>query len=178
MSDPQAKLLKINLKKNEVIKFKENGQWVQATILGRGKVTGRYKNWFKESRQDGKDNHSVDLENVEYEVVPANIEVPVDAEEVPANAEEAPVNTEEAFIVLVPKDHGSESCLLAKKEELNKLAEFNTYKEVENTGQDFITTTWVMSKKGDAIKARLVARGFEETVNVQSDSPTLSKDAR
>ena len=93
MSDPQAKSLKINLKKNEVIKFKENGQWVQATILGRGKVTGRYKNWFKESRQDGKDNHSVDLENVEYEVVPANIEVPVDAEEVPANAEEAPVNT-------------------------------------------------------------------------------------
>lgn len=169
VNDPQARSLKINLKKNEVIKFKENGQWVQATILGRGKVTGKYKNWFNVSRQDGTENHSVDLENVDYEVIPVTIEVPVDAEE-------APVNTEEAFMVLVPKeDHGSESCLLAKKEELNKLAEFNTYKEVENTGQDFITTTWVMSKKGDAIKARLVARGFEETVNIQSDSPTLSK---
>ena len=64
----------------------------------------------------------------------------------------------------------------AKLEEIQKLKDFDSYEAVEDKGQTSISTMWVITTKGDGKKnARLVARGFEESVEVQSDSPTVSK---
>ena len=54
------------------------------------------------------------------------------------------------------------------------------YQEIPFTGQNCISTRWVYSEKyvdgKRQIKARLVARGFEETEITQTDSPTCSKE--
>ena len=58
---------------------------------------------------------------------------------------------------------------------------FDVYEEVENTGQKALSVRWVMTEKTDNdggrfVKARLVARGYEEEDEVQSDSPTVGKE--
>ena len=55
------------------------------------------------------------------------------------------------------------------------------FEEVEDVGQEAITTRWVLTVKTDSdqrvTKARLVARGFEEdTSHIRTDSPTISKE--
>lgn len=73
-------------------------------------------------------------------------------------------------------EHNSKECLEAKKEELSRLKQFNVYDEVPNTGQSCISTRWVITKKGDNVKARLTARGFEEDIASAVDSPTIGKN--
>ena len=70
----------------------------------------------------------------------------------------------------------------AKEEEVKKWRENDVFEEVYDEGQERITTRWVCTEKvkGQEIhlKARLVARGFEEdTSQLRSDSPTCSKEA-
>ena len=86
----------------------------------------------------------------------------------------------DTFVVQVPKSqHGHEDCMNAKNEELQKLKEFNVYSEEEFHGQKCISTRWVVVKKGDKYKARLVARGFQEdqSEEIRVDSPTIGKAA-
>lgn len=64
---------------------------------------------------------------------------------------------------------------LAKMTELEKLKHFSTYEEVEDVGQYKISTRWVITENKGNVKARLVARGYEEMSNIQSDSPTVAK---
>lgn len=148
---------KILLKKNDQIRFREADGWVDAKIIGRGKTSGKYKNWFNVERTDGKDNHSVNLEVVEYELLNNP-------------------DTEYAMMVTIPKEEqNSPECLEAKRKELEKLKAFQTYIIVPDSGQNRISTTWVMTNKGNDVRARLTARGYEETDDIQKDSPTLSK---
>lgn len=150
---------KILLRRDDKIRFKEGENWVAATITGRGKCTGKWKNWFNVKRNDGKEEHSVDLDNVDYEML--------------NNAED-----EHAMVVTIPKEEqNSPECLEAKQVELKKLKEFGTYKVVKDSGQDRISTTWVMSNKDSGVRARLVARGFEENDEIPKDSPTLAKSS-
>ena len=56
------------------------------------------------------------------------------------------------------------------------------YEEVEDTGQEFISVRWVITEKlkdgKPVVKARLVARGFEEdTSDFRKDSPACSKES-
>ena len=83
------------------------------------------------------------------------------------------------YLALIPKSrHGEKECVDAKQVELEKLKEFAVYDEVENMGQECISTTWVLWHKGDVVRARLVARGFEETdLTTGVDSPTIGKSA-
>ena len=79
-------------------------------------------------------------------------------------------------VVFVPKSrHQEQACIEAKLAELEKLKQFGTYHVVEDRGQPVVSTKWVLTSKGDRIKARLVARGFEEDFLFQTDSPTVSK---
>lgn len=69
----------------------------------------------------------------------------------------------------------------AKKEELKSWKSFGVYKEVPNMGQKALSVHWVVMEKetGEGKKkkkARLVVRGFEEKEEIQSDSPTVSKE--
>ena len=65
----------------------------------------------------------------------------------------------------------------AKEEELKKLQDFQVYDEVENLGQTCISTRWILWEKGENkdVRARLVARGFEEDLDVPIDSPTVNR---
>ena len=50
------------------------------------------------------------------------------------------------------------------------------YEEVKREDQEVITVRWVCTTKEGKIKARLVARGFEDAViQSRTDSPTCSK---
>ena len=62
-----------------------------------------------------------------------------------------------------------------KQAELEKLKNFQTYDEVDDLGQNWVSTTRVLWQKGDEVRARLVARSYEEERDVRKDSPTIGK---
>ena len=128
-------------------------------VLGRGgTVRGMNKNWFNVIDELSQQKYGVDLGRVD---------------EWHKLDQEENVN-----IVLVPRSqHGEERCIKAKFSELDKLKKFETYVEVDDLGQDRISTTWVLSIKGQEIRARLVARGFEELEDVPRESPTISRSS-
>lgn len=133
----------------------------------------------------------VNPENIEPVLVePANLEpVPVE----PANLEpvrdanfidtqrrsQRMINKDlgcEIYMVTIPhQQQRTQECVDAKQVELKKLLDFGVYEEVPRGSQHCISTRWVLWKKGDGVRARLVARGFEETVHEQVDSPTVGK---
>ena len=84
-------------------------------------------------------------------------------------------NIEDVLSVTIPHNmQNNAQCIEAKQQELQKLKEFDVYEEVINTGQDCISTKWVVVQKGQKIKARLVARGFEEDLCSAVDFPRFS----
>ena len=83
----------------------------------------------------------------------------------------------EVFAVNIPKSqHDSAECLAAKADELSRLQQFFVYEEVPNNGQHCISTRWVIVQKGERVRARLTARGFEEDILSAVDSPTIGKN--
>ena len=79
-------------------------------------------------------------------------------------------------MVLIPQErHKDEDCKAAKQVELRKLEDFETFKVVDDLGQYRISCKWILWVKGDEIRARLCARGFEEAEDIPSDSPTVDK---
>ena len=67
----------------------------------------------------------------------------------------------------------------AKMAEVENIKKFKVFEEVREHGQNVISSRWVLTSKTVKSKlvhkARLVARGFEETTGIQSDSPTVEK---
>ena len=84
-------------------------------------------------------------------------------------------NEEQVNLVLIPRNKWNEKNVIdAKQEELNKLATWDTYELVPDEGQEAVSTRWVIWKKDEnTTRARLVARGYEEKVEVPVDSPWL-----
>ena len=84
--------------------------------------------------------------------------------------------TEEVFLI------NSIDFTNAKQSESESWIENKVYKVVKRTNQPYISLRWVCStkqtKEGLKLKARLVARGFEEECLSKSEiqSPTCSKD--
>jgi len=83
----------------------------------------------------------------------------------------------QVYMVTLPrKRHEDPDCMKAKEIELQKLQSFSVYDEVPECGQTCISTRWILWNKGDEVRARLVARGFEEdTSRIDVDSPTVGK---
>ena len=83
----------------------------------------------------------------------------------------------QVYMVTIPKNrHDDQDCMKAKEIELQKLQSFSVYDEVPDLGQTCISTRWVLWNKGKEVRARLVARGFEEdTSRIEVDSPTVGK---
>ena len=82
----------------------------------------------------------------------------------------------QVYSVQVPStQHSTPEVMSAKLDEITKLQDFGAYEEVDYTGQTCVTTRWVVTRKGEVIKARLVARGFQETADMVTDSPTIGK---
>ena len=79
-------------------------------------------------------------------------------------------------LVLIPRSrYEDKDCVEAKKIELEKLKSFGVYQEVDDEGQERISTTWVPWNKGNEVRARIVARGYEQDKELSKDSPTVAK---
>jgi hypothetical protein len=125
------------------------------TIVSRaGKATGKYQNWYNVQIGENDDIQDMDLGRCWWK------------------------RLEDVNIILIPKSkHNDVECIKAKLTELEKLRMFDTYEVIKHTNQDCISTTWVLWNKGSEVRARLVARGFEEKEYVRSDSPTVGKSS-
>ena len=82
--------------------------------------------------------------------------------------------------VLILFNSGEVMC--AKELELQNWKDNEVYEEVEDVGQETLSVRWVVTEKLKAgqkvVKARLVARGFEEdTSGFRKDSPTCSRES-
>lgn len=157
----------IRLKPNDKIKFKlsDTNEWVEATIISKaGKTTGKNKNWYNiEKHSDDHERLSVNLEKLEWENLGSN-QVQINYEDLNETEEVNQIN-----------DIDNDETFIAKQSELDKLKLFDTYEEVEFCGQKTISTRWVITSKNGTMKARLVARGFEEHSFIPKDSPTVGK---
>ena len=88
------------------------------------------------------------------------------------------------YVVEVPvHQHNRQDVKMAKEVELKNLMDYETFEEVADVGQERITSRWVVTTKEvhdgqkTKCKARLVARGFQEEVSPQSDSPTVLRES-
>ena len=139
--------------------------WKTATTISRaGKSTGKYKNFFNLCDDDGNVTY-IDWENdvIKWHLVD-------DESNMPNSLDEA----------LVAKHGFSDTDVQqAKFEELENWRRNRVYEEVSFNHQEYISTKWVITEKAvegeKKLKARLVARGFEEQAKIQTDSPTYSK---
>ena len=67
--------------------------------------------------------------------------------------------------------------------EIENLKKYGVFEEVEDTGQERITSRWVIMRKEKSdgqktlYKGRLVARGFQEKSPPQADSPTMLRES-
>lgn len=152
-------------KVHSTIQYRKEGDstWHKAEIVSKaGKSTTG--NWhFMNIKYPGEDDAKcVSMKNVEWKLA----DLPTEPEE-------------EVFF-------GDSTCLtkfdIAKRQEIEKWKEMNVFSEVEDFGQDRLSTKWVCTEKTKGnqvvLKARLVIRGFEEdSSQLKSDSPTCSKDS-
>ena len=80
------------------------------------------------------------------------------------------------YITTIPRNsQNNPECEAAKEVELQKLKDFDVYDEVIFQGQECVSTRWVLWHKGSEVRARLVARGFEEVAGIEKESPTVGK---
>ena len=144
------------VKVNDNIRYKLGDEWVNGTIISRaGKASGKYKNWYN-VRNENNDERSIDLERHDWQKIP---ETEINITETSSN-----------------KSLDSSEINIAKENELEKLAQFETYEEVADCGQKVLSTRWVITNKDGKTKARLVVRGFEERdLEIPRDSPTVGK---
>ena len=151
-------------KLGDIVRFhhSDSNTWKTVKILSRaGKKKGIYSSWFNVENEDGSITALDWKEIEEWDKVKDDEKVDEIGE---ALLSDEIVNDE----------------MKAKRRELENWRNFEVYEEVKNTGQKTISVRWVMTEKekeGEKVlKARLVARGFEETGDIQSDSPTASKE--
>ena len=156
-------------KKNDVVRYKpsSDSDWVEGKVISRaGKTSAKFgRNQYCVNLQPTGESSAicVDLKKVDdWECVTDILE--------------------DVCVALVPKvNHNDDLCIAAKEKELNSFHEFGVYELVKDDGQPRISTMWVVTEKyagkDKIIKARLVARGFQEKGVIQSDSPTCNKDS-
>ena len=91
---------------------------------------------------------------------------------------------QDVLVTEIPKKyHKSPEVIEAKETEMSNFIRFEAFEEVNDEGQPRISSRWVVTNKEDhdgmkvRTKARLVVRGFQETEEHRSDSPTLSKES-
>ena len=69
----------------------------------------------------------------------------------------------------------------AKRNELKNWADIEVYEIIHDDDQQNVSVKWVITQKTEKdvlkVKARLVARGFEEVGEIRNDSPTCMKES-
>ena len=87
-----------------------------------------------------------------------------------------------SYMVKLPiAEHWRPEVKAVKKNEIKKILDYDIFDEIEDVGQEAIGSRWVITVKEkhdgqkQQTKARLFARGFQESLKPQSDSPRASK---
>ena len=145
-------------KMNRIVRYRVNDsdQWKKALIMSRGgRANGKYKFWLNVKHLEDDEEKCIDWKSVkEWQDIEENV------------------------LAASDKLYDYE---IAQERELDNWKQLDVYQEVEDNGQDFVTVKWVPSLKevgGNKVKkARLVARGYEEFIKTQTDSPTCTKES-
>ena len=161
-------------KAGEKLQIMEEEQWQDLEVLGRGgkassKLNSDYFN-VKNKEDDTEKGVHLDKQTWRFDNVREG-----------ENIEGEDAEYEDAMVVLIPAaEHSNKDCVAAKEKELKAWHEFTAMKEVDDQGQQTISYRWVLVEKmikgSIRVKARLCARGFEESIQVQTDSPTGNKE--
>ena len=155
---------KMRPKPNSTVQFMmHDGEIKKAKVLSRQpKSTGRSKNWLNVKLVGDDEPSSVDWSRIQWWrkiVQPAQV------------------------LMLSSTDEYKQDIMNAKMKELHNLEENKVFDWVKDEGQQAVSSKWVITEKDNEdgskrLKARLVARGFEENlVNHKTDSPTCSRQA-
>ena len=98
------------IKINDVIRYKVDNEWITSTILSRaGKATGNYKTWYN-IKNENNEERSIDIGSLEWEMIP-----------------ETEINM--AVVSDNMRSKIKDTCIImAKENELDKLAQFGTRK--------------------------------------------------
>ena len=167
------------------------GNWLEAEIISR----------YNKNKQKDAANFRVRVNGVEPQMVMDLKKVIWRSEEEFEDAhsnENAHANDEENFIAygdehrvfatVIPRSqHFLPECVKAKEKEHFTLKDFGSYQEIredelnEEQKRNIIRSMWVIVKKQvmgqEVTKARLVARGDMEKVEIKVDSPTAAKQS-
>jgi hypothetical protein len=151
-------------KNQTFIKFQENNRWKEAFVLSsQPKRRGVNKDWLN---------------------------IHVTGEEKPRSILWHDVNgwkqvnkAVEDVLVLNADQELEQAVVNAKAKEIENLKQYNVYEEVQRMkNMSCVSSRWILTEKyidgQKTIKARLVARGFEEdSSNMTKDSPTCTKES-
>ena len=136
----------------------ESGENFTGRVMSRaGKASGKYKDHFNIEQDSDGSIKCMNLTDIkDLEVIEDDVELLV-------------------FF-------NSEKIREAKDKEIENWRANDVFEEMDYTGQELISSRWVVTEKlkdGEKIvKARLVARGFEEdTAELLKNSPTCSKES-
>ena len=159
-SNSQVK--KPRIKQHVKIRESDDTEWEPVKIINRGgKATGKYSNWYNVQNLDNSSLKCVNWDTLkEWKPMPDTNEILFSKNE----------------------QYDQSELLQAKLYELDKWKENNVYTEVKYENQSYISLRWVNTCKYvdgcKKIKARLVARGFEEANStVFTDSLKCSKES-
>ena len=151
-------------KPNMYIRFRLIGQseWTKACVLSKQpKRTGKNKDWFNILQEGDEKPSSVDWKRVSYW---------------------EKVVCPESVLLVTDQEQMSQEIVDAKEKELKNMIENDVFERVPFYGQATVSCKWVFTEKfvneRKVVKARLVARGFEEdSSNLHTDSPTCSRQS-
>ena len=166
------------LRNNATVQYKlnaDNDIHTARLFKRSGKVSGKYKNEWNIIEENQLKVINFDTDVTELKVLEENIDTKdnSDSEEIVDDSESDSEETvfTETFITQAKSD-----VLDAKLRELKSWELNQVYKPVEHKNQQLMSLRWVLKPKViegvQSMKARLVARGFEESINFRTDSPT------
>ena len=125
------------------------------------KHTSKFRSWLNVRKEGDEKPFSVNWDDVvDWEVLPEP----------------------EQLVLFSASEEMSQRVIDAKEKEVENLRDNDVFESVEYRSQSLISCKWVFTEKiknGEkVVKARLVARGFEERMsNARTDSPTCSRQS-
>jgi transposase InsO family protein len=151
-------------KRNTLVKFRleESSTWKDAKILSiQPKQTGKYKDWINVHITGDPDPSCINWDLVDQWKTLPDPENPV---------------------LLTGDQALSQEVVDAKAKEIDNLINNSVFETVPYQEQLTISSRWIITEKfrdgKKKVKARLVARGFEEdSSNLKKDSPTCSRES-
>ncbi len=168
VSKCDSKGSKVDLSAGDVVRYKDSSseEWNRGIVTQRtGRVGAANQNTFNVDKEKGE--LRINCDKLQVEKLEQTIEEALNSQL---------ENTDD--IVLLTKLTDSPQLKAAKKVELDRFKRFNVFSEVKDTGQTTVSSRWVVTEKDDVVKARLVARGYEELERTVSDAPTSTKSSK